>query len=131
MKTILKVFLPEALFPTPKNTIKLIRKLTGKNSGVFIDNPVVMEHYNFLLKGFNQMAMGYHKIEQFDNTQIESIREKTIYLVGEEDPFAKLGGKKSIIDNKMNAKFFPEVGHGINHEIAEEINRLIPKFIFS
>jgi pimeloyl-ACP methyl ester carboxylesterase len=77
------------------------------------------------------MAMGYHKIECFNNEQIESIRGKTIYFVGDDDPFAKLGGKKSLIENKMNVKFFPEVGHGINHEIAEEINRLVSEFIFS
>jgi len=129
MKTMLKVFLPEAIFPTPKNTLKIIRKLTGKNSGALTDNPVIMEHYYFLLKGFNQMAMSYQKIEHFNSEQIESIRGKTIFLVGEEDPFAKLGGKKSIMENKMNVKFFSEVGHGLNHEIAEEINRLIPEFI--
>jgi pimeloyl-ACP methyl ester carboxylesterase len=131
MKTIMKVFLPEALFPTKNNTLKLIRKLTGKNSGVFTDNSIIMGHYRSLLKGFNQMAMGYHKIECFNDEQIESIRGKTIYFIGDDDPFAKLGGKKSLIENKMNVKFFPEVGHGINHEIAEEINRLLPEFIFS
>jgi pimeloyl-ACP methyl ester carboxylesterase len=129
MKSIMKVFLPEALFPTEKNTFKLIRKITGKNSGVFTDNPAVMEHYRFLLKSFNPMAMAYHKIVSFSDAQIETIRKKTFYLVGEDDPFAKLGGKQSLLENKMNARFFPEVGHGINHEIADEINRLIPELI--
>ena len=125
MKTIMKVFLPEALFPTKKNTIKLLQKLCGKNSNVFTENAIVMEHYQYLLKGFNNMAMRHHKIVGFNDEQINSIREKTLYLIGNDDPFAKLGGKDAIFKNNMNAQFFPEVGHGINHEIADEINQIL------
>jgi len=74
MKTMMKIFLPEALFPTKKNTEKLLRKLSGNNSGVFTENPVIMEHYRWLLKGFNNMAMRFHKIISFDDEQIGSIR---------------------------------------------------------
>jgi len=67
----------------------------------------------------------------FSNEQIEMIRDKTLYLVGNDDPFAKLGGKDDLLQYKMNARFFPDVGHGINHEIAEEINKIIPDFFLS
>jgi len=33
--------------------------------------------------------------------------------------------------HKMNARFFPETGHGINHEISEEINAIFPAFLLS
>ena len=128
MKTMMKIFLPEALFPTKNNTLKLLRKLCGKNSAVFTENAVIMKHYQYLLKGFNNMAMMYHKIISFNDEQINSIREKTLYLVGDDDPFAKLGGKDALLKNKMNAKFFPEAGHGINHEIANEINRILIEY---
>jgi len=129
MKTMMKIFLPEALFPTMRNTIKLIRKLSGKNSGVFTDNPTVMEHYQALLKGFNNMAMRFHKVVSLNDEQIDMLREKTLYLMGEADPFAVLGGKAMLLRYKMNAQFFPDVGHGINHEIAEEINRILVDFM--
>jgi len=108
-----------------------LRKLTGKNSAVFTENAVIMEHYQYLLKGFNNMAMRYHKIISFNAEQIDSIRHKTLYLVGEDDPFANLGGKDVLIKNRMNAKFFPGVGHGINHEIANEINRIMIEYLLN
>lgn len=129
MKIMIKVFLPEALFPSKKNTVKLLRKLSGKNSHVFTDHPLVMEHYQYLLKGFNNMAMRYHKLSHFNEEQIASIRNKTLYLMGEADPFARLGGKQALLTHNMNARFFPEVGHGINHEIADIINPLLIDYL--
>jgi len=129
IKTMMKIFLPEALFPTKKNTEKLLRKLSGKNSDVFTGNPVVMEHYRWLLKGFNNMAMRFHKIVSFNDEQISSIREKTLYLAGDKDPFMALGGKALLLQYEMNAKFFPDVGHGINHEISEIINRQMIEYL--
>jgi pimeloyl-ACP methyl ester carboxylesterase len=131
MRTMMKVFLPEALFPTKGNTIKLLHKLCGKNIAAFTEDPIVIEHYQCLLKGFNNMAMRYHKIICFNDEQINSIREKTLYLVGEDDPFAKLGGKDALLKNRMNVKFFPEVGHGINHEISNEINQIIIEYLLT
>lgn len=125
MKTMMKVFLPEALFPNDKNIKKLLSKLTGKNSAVFTENPLIMEHYSYLLKGFNNMAMGYHQIKCFSKEEIDQIREKCLYLVGDCDPFEKLGGKKELQSNNMNTVFYPEVGHGINHEISDTINKKI------
>lgn len=128
MKTMMKVFLPEALFPNDKNIKKLLCKLTGKNSAVFTDNPLIMEHYSYLLKGFNNMSMGYHKINCFSKDEVDLIRDKCLYLVGDCDPFEKLGGKKELQSNDMNAIFYPEVGHGINHEISDTINKKIIEY---
>ncbi len=131
MKTMMKIFLPEALFPTKQNTIKLLKKLSGENSSVFTENPFILEHYRALLKGFNNMAMAYHKVEPFSDEQVASIRDKALYLVGDEDPFAKLGGKNALIRYRMNAKFYPEAGHGINHEISDKINDEIIRYFSS
>ncbi len=125
MKTMMKIFLPEALFPTKNNTFKLLCKLSGKNSGAFTDNPLIMGHYRWLLKGFNNMAMGYHKVGHFTDAQVDAIRDKAVYLMGEADPFAMLGGQEMLKRYQMNARFFPDVGHGINHEIADEINQIL------
>lgn len=129
LKTMLKVFLPEALFPTKKNVIKLIRKLTGDNSGVFIDNPIIIDHYSHLLKGFNNMAMANHKIRFFDEKQVNSIKDKIIFLCGESDPLGDVNSIKTKFD-KYNIKyqFFTGVGHGINHEISEKINEIIIQY---
>lgn len=125
MKTMMRIFLPEALFPTAKNTERLIRKLTGTNSRVFLTNPLVMEHYRWLLKGFDNMAMRYHAIQRLTQAQVEAIRPKVLYLAGEEDPFQQLGGKQALLDHGMQCRFFEGVGHAINHEIADEVNAIL------
>lgn len=125
MKAMMKIFLPEALFPTDKNVRKLIKKLCGKNYTVFTENPTIMAHYKGLLKGFNNMAMRYHKVVAFTKDEVDSIRDKLVYLVGEEDPFEKLGGKTRLIENNMNATFYPDAGHGLNHELSSQINEKI------
>ncbi|MNJ70452.1 hypothetical protein D3C77_669120 [compost metagenome] len=75
------------------------------------------------------MAMRYHKIIHFNKDQIEAISNKTLYLVGEDDPFAQLGGKQSLLQYHMNAQFFPHVAHGINHEIAEQVNHIMINYL--
>ena len=129
MKTMMKVFMPEALFPTRANVVKLLKKLSGKNSEVFTDDPLILKHYTALLKGYNNMAMGYHAVEPFTEEQIDLLRDKAIYLVGEADPFAQMGGREALQEHRMNTKLFADVGHGINHEIAQEIDREIVGYL--
>ena len=125
MKNMMKIFLPEALFPTDKNVCNLIKKMCGKNYNVFTENPTSMAHYKGLLRGFNNMAMRYHKVIAFTSAEVDSIRDKLIFLVGEDDPFEKLGGKERLIENHMNATFYPDAGHGLNHELSSQINAKI------
>ena len=132
MSAMMKIFLPEALFPTPKNVQKLIRKLCGSNSRVFTENSTIMEHYTYLLKGFNNMAMGYHNVRGFDEAEIDSIRDKLEFLVGKDDPFQKMGGDKALVYFHMKATFYPDAGHGLNHELAEDINhKMVEIFVQS
>ena len=128
MKTMMKIFLPEALFPTKKNMKRLIKKMSGQHPAVFTDNAAIMEHYRWLLKGFRPMTMSYHNIRSFSEDEISKIRNKVYYLVGRDDPFEKLGGMDALIGENMHVKFYDCVGHGINHEIADAINTEIIKY---
>ena len=125
MKNMMKIFLPEALFPTDKNVCNLIKKMCGKNYNVFTENPTIMAHYKGLLRGFNTVAMRYHKVVAFTSAEVDTIRDKLIFLVGEEDPFEKIGGKERILENRMNVTFYPDAGHGLNHELSSQINEKI------
>lgn len=131
MKTMMKIFLPEALFPTKRNVSKLLRKLSGKHAEVFTDNTLIFEHYTWLLKGFNNMAMRYHKVRMFTESEVNQIRDKVFYLVGLEDPFQKLGGAELLRKYDMKVRFYEGAGHGINHELADEINNTIIRIIES
>ena len=123
LAAMMKIFLPEALFPTERNVVKLLRKLSGENYAVFTENPEIMAHYRSLLKGFNNRAMGYHQVTAFSPEEVDRIRDKVTYLVGTEDPFEKIGGREVLERNRMNAVFYEKAGHGLNHELADEINR--------
>ncbi len=123
LATMMKIFLPEALFPSKKNVKKLIQKLCGENSAVFTENSDIMEHYTYLLKGFNNMAMGYHKVRTLTENELDIIRNQVVFLVGLEDPFEKLGGAEALTENHMNVIFYENAGHGLNHEKADDINR--------
>jgi len=125
MKAMMKIFLPEALFPSDKNVHRLIRKLSGDYYAVFMENKVIMAHYKALLKGFNSMAMSYHKVCAFNEDEVQRIRSKIVYLVGTADPFEKLGGRDILLQNHMNAVFYDHAGHGLNHELSETINQKI------
>lgn len=125
LKNTMKIFMPEALFPTKRNVRKLLRKLSGDHVEVFTENETIMEHYQWLLKGFHNMAMGKHRIGTFSNQEIDQIRDKLFFLVGTKDPFQKLGGEKALKDYRMNVKSYEAAGHGINHELAEEINSMV------
>ena len=125
LAAMMKIFLPEALFPTERNVVKLLRKLSGENYAVFTENPEIMAHYRSLLKGFNNRAMGYHQVTAFSPEEVDRIRDKVTYLVGTEDPFEKIGGREVLERNRMNAVFYEKAGHGLNHELADEINRKI------
>lgn len=125
MATMMKIFLPEALFPTSKNITKLIKKLCGENYAVFTENEAILQHYTYLLKGFNNMAMGYHKVRTFSEKEVAIVREKVEFLVGLDDPFEKLGGAEALRVNQMKVTFYEKAGHGLNHERADEINEKI------
>ena len=125
MKAMMKIFLPEALFPTEKNARRLIRKLSGDHYGVFTGNADIMSHYKYLLRGFNNMAMRHHKVRAFGPEEVDRIRGKIVYLVGAEDPFEKIGGREALLRNHMNAVFYEHAGHGLNHELSGEISRKI------
>lgn len=130
MLKMMKVFLPEALFPTANNVNKLISKLTGENKAVFIDNKHIMEHYSLLLRTFNNKAMFYHKIEAFSSEDFKQIKSKILFLVGKKDILTY--SDRVIEDFKLNQisyKEFEDVGHAINHEIAGIINQEIISFL--
>ncbi len=124
----MKVFLPEALFPTKKNVRKLLEKMTGNNSAVFTENPLLFTHFLALMKGFNNKAMFGHRIHQFSEEEVDVIRDKCKYIIGEADPFVLLSGGKPKNTHDMDMVFLKDTGHGINHEEAELINRMMMEY---
>lgn len=123
-------FLPEALFPSEKNCKKLLRKLSGTNYAVFEENEVLMNHWYYLLKYFNNKSMMQHKIEINSDLELSDLREKVLFLIGEHDRLTNYPKAiKRLEDNQLHYQIIDNAGHAINHEQAELINKEIIAFL--
>ncbi len=128
----MKIFLPEALFPTKKSTTRLLKKLCGPNNKVFIEEENIMEHWYYLLKYFNNRTMMYHKYVQFEDRQIESIKDKSLFLIGDCDKLTYFSDSiKALEKNSLKYKIIKNAGHGINHEQSTIVNNEVISFLCS
>jgi pimeloyl-ACP methyl ester carboxylesterase len=76
------------------------------------------------------MAMTYHKIIPFTREQIDSLKDRALFLCGENDPLGDKNSVQSLMEKySLKYRFFPNVGHGINHEISREINHIMIDFL--
>lgn len=123
-------FLPEALFPSESNCKKLLRKLSGPNYSAFEENEVLMKHWYYLLKYFNNNSMMHHKIELNENIELSILKDKALFLIGEYDRLTNYTKAiKRLEDNNINFKIIKDAGHAINHEQADIINNEITEFL--
>lgn len=126
----MKAFLPEALFPTERNTRKLLIKLTGPGGTGFLENPELMGHWRLLLKNFNNMSMGFHKIRKFPKAAFAQIRENALFLIGDSDILTYYPESLEIFDKlEMNHMIIEGAGHAANHEKPGEVNQMIIRFL--
>jgi len=130
MFKMMKAFLPEALFPSEANCRKLLRKLSGPNYIRFENHAELMKHWYYLLKYFNNKSMMKHTITIFNDEQLNTLREKALFLIGEHDRMSYYPKAISKLQmNGINYRLFKDAGHAINHEIAEQINAEIIAFL--
>lgn len=125
------VFLPEALLPTAGNTRRLLTKLAVRPQ-VFLEDPLMMEHWQLLLRHFNNRSMAFHLMHPYTAEELDSLRECTLFLIGDHDPIAYSTQKeKALRDARMNYKILPGAGHGINHELSERVNEEVIGFLLA
>ncbi len=126
----IKVFLPEALFPNDKNLLKLIKKMTGPNNIELIENEELMKHWKLMLRNFNNASMTPHKIKKFTREEIIKIKDDSLFLIGDKDLFTYYPGSLDIMDSLgMNYKIIKNAGHTINHEMPDSVNAEIIGFL--
>lgn len=126
----LKVFLPEALFPNDKNVRKLLEKLTGENSAVFIDDRELMEHWSYLLRYFNNMSMSYHKPVVLADEEVVNLKDRMMVLIGNKDPIAYSLESAGVLEEKgISYQILENTGHAINHERAEKVNSILIDYL--
>ncbi|MBP1991079.1 alpha/beta fold hydrolase [Paenibacillus eucommiae] len=130
MLRMLMIFMPEALFPSEKNTARLLKKLTAPGSDVFQKNRELMLHWNYLLKYFNNRSMMHHTYRKFTHEEIGILKEKALFLIGQYDQLSHYPKSiQNLEKHQIYYKIIENAGHGINHEQPEVINEEIVRFL--
>lgn len=128
LKSIL-IFLPEALFPTRNNCIKLLKKLSGDSGETFIQNTLLLDHWFLLLNSFNNSSMMKHQVKPIDKNEYNIPRDEGLFLIGDKDRIAySEESVKALNALNVNYMIIKGAGHSINHEQPELINTLIMDF---
>jgi pimeloyl-ACP methyl ester carboxylesterase len=121
----LRVFLPEAMFPTLGNMRKLIAKLTAQPDALVAD-PLLMAHWQALLKYFNTRSMMAHRIVGFTDEQIETIKNKALFLIGSADRLVYHPDTIALLEHKQLAfRIIDNAGHALNHEQPDRIHQAL------
>lgn len=128
IQTLMMMF-PEILIPTNRNLLKVLKKLSSPGADVFKRYPLLAEHLVLLMKSHNQQAMFAHKLEKYDKTRADAVKEKLIFLIAAH----KIGLKKDFMailnGDGFRYKIIPNAGHGINHEQPEVVHKEMIGFL--
>ncbi|OPA78503.1 hypothetical protein BVG16_11570 [Paenibacillus selenitireducens] len=124
------IFLPEALFPTPKNVVKLLKKLSGDDGVSFIRKPALVAHWHILLKSFRNASMMVHKTSSISKSDFKISREEGLFMLGDQDRLSYYPESIEAFEElKLNYMVIPGAGHSINHEQPALINSEIVRFL--
>ena len=125
----IRMFLPGIALPTKKNVQRLIHKLSGTNSHVLLQDEDIMAHWQLLIKYFNNWSMRHHKMVLLNNGQINIIRDKILFIIGDKDKIVYKDETITILDkHQMDYHIVKDAGHVINHEQSEAINTLVIRY---
>ncbi|QOT11178.1 alpha/beta hydrolase [Paenibacillus sp. JNUCC32] len=129
MSKMMRAFLPEALFPSERNVRSLLRKLCGTHADAFENNPELMQHWFYLLKYFNNRSMMKHAITIHSPADIQAIRSKSLFVIGERDLLSHYPKAVARLEtNGMRYRIVNGAGHAINHEMPELVHEEIIGF---
>ncbi|OIB02429.1 alpha/beta hydrolase [Paenibacillus sp. LC231] len=129
MSKMMRAFLPEALFPSERSVRKLLRKLCGTNADAFENHTDLMQHWFYLLKHFNNRSMMKHTITIHSSADIQTIRSKTLFVIGEQDLLSYYPKAVARLEaNGMRYRLVPGAGHAINHEMPDLVHEEIIGF---
>jgi pimeloyl-ACP methyl ester carboxylesterase len=81
------------------------------------------------LGGLASSKLSYTVLPYFNEEQLNSVSGKVLFLDGESDPLGDMEKVKAKMERyHMEYRFFSKVGHGVNHEISDEINKIIIQY---
>ena len=128
LSTMLKAF-PEALLPTDKNVMKLMKKFACPREGFFEDCPDVTRHMILIMRAHNQMAMRWHSPKAYDPSLAVGLRERALFLLGEYSGARSEHYTEVLTRDGFAWKVIKNAGHGANMEQPEVVNAYMTEFL--
>ncbi len=129
MRNMMKLFMPEGLFPTRKNAMKIARKMTGRNADALLGNEEVANHFWLLMKHYRRQAQMVHRRRGLAPGEVAAMRDKALFLIGDADLLAHTPESLRALDeNAMRYRIIAGAGHALNAEIPDEVNAAIVEF---
>jgi pimeloyl-ACP methyl ester carboxylesterase len=129
LANMMKMFMPEGLFPTRKNALKIARKMTGRNADALLGNEAIADHFWLLMKHYSMQAQMVHRRRSLEPDEIAAMRGKALFLVGDQDLLTNAQSFQQAMETHgMRYRIFPGAGHAINAEMAVEVNAAIVDF---
>jgi len=129
MANMMKLFMPEGLFPTRKNAMKIARKMTGRNADALLGNEEVSNHFWLLMKHYRMQAQMVHRRTTLEAEEITAMRGKALFLVGDRDLLTNAPSFQQAMETHgLRFRIFPGAGHALNAEMPDEVNAEIVKF---
>ncbi len=122
------ICLPAILHPTEENAMKFLQKLTGPTFDVSSLNQEFLKHWLFMLK-YSRIEK-QKEVTRFDNKAISIFRNKALFLIGDCDRVVYHPSViKKYVENNLRHKILKNVGHAIQLEQPELINKEIIDFL--
>lgn len=127
MKTMLKAF-PEALWPTRKNVLKLMKKFASPREGFFEECPEITEHMVRIMHAHNQMAMRWQSPRTYDPAVAPALRERSLFLLGEYSAARSQDYRAVLERDGYRWQVVANAGHGANMEQPTVVNAALLDF---
>lgn len=128
LSTMLKAF-PEALLPTDRNVMKLMKKFACPREGFFEDCPEVTRHMILIMRAHNQLAMRWHSPKAYDPARAAALRERALFLLGEYSGARSTRYTEVLARDGFTWQVIKNAGHGANMEQPETVNACMTEFL--
>lgn len=129
MMRMMKFFLPVAFFPTKATTMRAAARLCGPGADELMSDEEISNHFRLVTRQYRTQAQFNHKRKTFSAEEVDSIRDKSLFLMGEKDEVVNFAGaERAMQDFKLNRKIIPNAGHAVNQTRPREIEAALRSF---
>jgi len=120
---------PEILFPTKKNMMRILAKLSPPESEVFAKRPDIVEYIIDIMKAHNQKAMFKHALNTYEKSESDGLRHKMLFLFGDYMIEERARYMDLMRSDGFAFKVMPNAGHALNMEQPESVDKEIIDFL--